>query len=78
MAVMQKNYLFGSAGKWRRLTPLMLLIPGVFLYFLIALGPSMATTVYAFTDASGLRGAPVNWIGFGNFKEFLFRGVVIA
>ena len=75
MAIMQKSYLFGSAGKWRRLTPLMLLVPGVFLYFLIALGPSLATTVYAFTDASGLRGAPVNWIGFDNFKEFMFQGL---
>ena len=75
MAIMQKNYLFGSAGKWRRLTPVMLLIPGVFLYLLIALGPSLATSVYAFTDASGLRGAPVNWIGFDNFDEFLFQGL---
>lgn len=75
MAIMQKNYLFGSAGKWRRMTPLMLLIPGLFLYFLISLGPSMATGVYAFTDASGLRGAEVNWIGFDNFQEFMFEGL---
>jgi raffinose/stachyose/melibiose transport system permease protein len=75
MAVMQKNYLFGSGGRWRRLTPLYLLIPGVFLYFLIALGPSMATAVYSFTDASGLRGAPVEWVGLDNYNEFLFEGL---
>jgi ABC-type sugar transport system permease subunit len=75
VAIMNKNYLFGSAGKWRRFTPLMLLIPGVFLYVLIALGPSLATAVYSFTDASGLKGAPVNWIGFDNYDEFLFRGL---
>jgi raffinose/stachyose/melibiose transport system permease protein len=41
---------------------------------LIALGPSLATAVYSFTDASGLQGAPVHWIGFDNYKEFLFMG----
>jgi raffinose/stachyose/melibiose transport system permease protein len=75
MAIMQKNYLFGSAGRMRRFTPLMLLIPGVFLYLLIALGPSLATTVYSFTDASGLRGATVKWIGLDNYDEFLFQGL---
>lgn len=75
MAIMNKNYLFGSAGKWRRFAPLMLLVPGVFLYLLIALGPSLATAVYSFTDASGLRGATVNWIGLDNYDEFLFRGL---
>ncbi len=75
MAIMNKNYLFGSAGRGRRFTPLMLLIPGVLLYVLIALGPSLATVGYSFTDASGLRGAPVNWIGLDNYDEFLFRGL---
>lgn len=75
MAIMTKNYLFGSSGGWSRLAPVMLLIPGVFLYFLIALGPSMATAVYSLTDASGLRGATVNWIGFDNYREFLFQGL---
>ena len=72
---MNKNYLFGGSGRARRFAPLMLLIPGFFLYLLIALGPSMATTVYSFTDASGLRGAPVNWIGWDNYDEFLFQGL---
>jgi raffinose/stachyose/melibiose transport system permease protein len=73
---MRKNYLFGSEGRWRRLTPIYLLLPGVLLYFLIALGPSIATTYFSFTDASGLRGAPVNWVGFDNYREFLFQGAV--
>jgi raffinose/stachyose/melibiose transport system permease protein len=51
-----------------------LLLPGLFFYVLIALGPSLATAVYSFTDASGLQGAPVHWIGFDNYKEFLFMG----
>jgi raffinose/stachyose/melibiose transport system permease protein len=75
MKIMRDNYLFGSGGRWQRLTPLFLLLPGVFLYFLIALGPSIATSYFSFTDASGLRGAPVNWIGFDNYEEFLFQGL---
>ncbi len=76
MAIMNKNYLFGSTRGWKRFAPVMLLVPGVFLYILIALGPSLATTAYSFTDASGLRGAPVNWVGFDNYDEFLFQGAV--
>ncbi len=72
MAVMTQNYLF-SRG-WRAYTPLFLLVPGVFFYFLIALGPSMATAVYSFTDATGLKGLPINWVGFDNYNEFLFEG----
>ena len=67
------NSLFGSG--WRKYTPLLLLLPGLLLYLLIALGPSIATSVYSFTDATGIRGAPVNWVGFENYEEFLFRGV---
>lgn len=67
------TYLFGRGqSRW---TPILLLLPGFLLYLLIALGPSLATGVYSFTDATGIRGAPVNWIGFDNYKEFLFRGV---
>lgn len=67
------NYLFG--GGLARATPFLLLIPGFFLYLLIALGPSLATSAYSFTDATGIRGAPINWVGLDNYEEFLFRGV---
>ncbi len=71
--LVKKNYLFGRGRKsW---APILLLLPGVGLYFLIAVGPSLATAVYSFTDATGVRGAPVNWIGFENYDEFLFRGL---
>jgi raffinose/stachyose/melibiose transport system permease protein len=67
------NYLFGRG--WARYWPLFLLLPGLFLYFLIALGPSLATSVYSFTDATGVPGIPINWIGLENYEEFLFRGL---
>lgn len=67
-----KRHLFGSTRS--RYVPLALLAPGVLLYLLIAVGPSLATAVYSFTDATGLRGLPINWVGFDNYDEFLFRG----
>jgi len=72
MALMRSNYLFGRGR--RSYAPLVLLAPGLFLYFLIAVGPSLATVVYSFTDATGIRGIPINWIGFDNYYEFLFKG----
>lgn len=68
-----KNYPFGRG--WAMAMPLLLLLPGFLLYLLIAMGPSIATSVYSFTDATGIRGAPVNWVGLDNYDEFLFRGV---
>lgn len=64
--------MFG--GGVRRFYPWLFLLPGVFFYFLIGVGPSMATAIYSFTDATGIRGIPINWIGFENYDEFLFRG----
>jgi raffinose/stachyose/melibiose transport system permease protein len=66
------SYHFGRG--WAKWTPYLLLLPGLFFYFLIALGPSMATAVYSFTDATGIKGAPVHWVGFDNYREFLFMG----
>jgi raffinose/stachyose/melibiose transport system permease protein len=66
------SYRFGSGGG--RFVPYLLLAPGLLLYFVIALGPSVATAAYSFTDASGLAGAPMKWIGLDNYKEFLLMG----
>ncbi len=66
------NYHFGH-GRSRWL-PYLLLLPGIFFYLLISLGPSLATAVYSFTDATGIRGAPINWVGLENYREFLFMG----
>lgn len=66
------NYHFGRG--WSKVVPYLLLLPGIFFYFLISLGPSLATSVYSLTDATGLKGAAVNWIGLANYKEFLLMG----
>ena len=67
------QYLFGRG--WLRWLPLLLLLPGLLIYLIIALGPSLATSVLSFTDITGIAGLPVNWIGFENYDEFLFRGM---
>ena len=66
------TYHFGQ-GRSRWL-PYLLLLPGIIAYFVVALGPSMATALFSFTDATGLPGAPVNWVGLENYHEFLFLG----
>lgn len=65
-------YHFGRGrARW---TPYLLLLPGLLIYFAIALGPSLATSIYSFTDATGLKGAPINWVGLDNYREFLLLG----
>lgn len=71
MAVNQQ-YLFGRGV--RRLYPWLLLFPGLFFYFLMGLGPSLATGIYSLTNATGIKGIPIDWVGFKNFQEFLFEG----
>jgi ABC-type sugar transport system permease subunit len=66
------KYLFG--GGLARAVPYGLILPGLLLYLLLALGPSLATIVYSLTDTNGLTPAPLHFIGLDNYKEFLFRG----
>lgn len=66
------TYKFGRG--WARWIPYLLLLPGFFFYLLIMLGPSLATSVYSFTDATGIKGAPINWVGLDNYRDFLFMG----
>ncbi len=72
MAATTRN-LFGG-GKLARWLPWLMLAPGLGFYFLIGVGPSLATFVYSITDATGIRGIPINWVGFDNYDEFLFQG----
>lgn len=66
------NYYFGKGVA--KFIPYLLLLPGVAVYFLISLGPSIATSLYSLTDATGIQGAPIRWIGLENYREFLFMG----
>jgi raffinose/stachyose/melibiose transport system permease protein len=66
------NYHFGRGRA--RLAPYLLLLPGILIYLLISLGPSIATAGYSFTDATGIRGAPIHFVGLENYREFLLMG----
>jgi raffinose/stachyose/melibiose transport system permease protein len=67
------RYLFGKG--WARWLPFLLLLPGMLFYIVIALGPSIATSIFSLTDATGVPNIPVNWIGLENYDEFLLRGL---
>lgn len=69
---MTDTYHFGRGRA--RLAPYLLLLPGLLFYCLITLGPAIATGAYSFTDASGIQGTAVRWIGLENYREFLFMG----
>jgi raffinose/stachyose/melibiose transport system permease protein len=34
----------------------------------------LATAVYSLTNATGIKGAPIHWVGLDNYREFLFMG----
>ena len=68
MALSQRN-VFAGGRKW--IYPWLLLLPGFLAYLIIMVGPSLATAIYSFTDATGIRGIPINWIGLDNYDEFV-------
>ncbi|MDW3179567.1 MAG: sugar ABC transporter permease [Acidimicrobiia bacterium] len=72
MAANPQRNLFG--GGRQRFYPWLLLLPGLLAYLIINVGPSLATTIYSFTDATGIRGLAINWVGWDNYDEFLFAG----
>ena len=43
-------------------------LPAIVVYLVVVIYPSLAGAVYAFTDWSGIGGAP-NWVGLDNFKR---------
>ena len=69
---MANSQLFG--GGRRRIYPWLFLLPGLGFYLFMGVGPSLVTTLYSFTDATGLRGLPISWIGLDNYSEFLLEG----
>ncbi len=67
------SYHFGTG--WRaRSWPYLMMAPAVILYLVLSLGPSIATAFFSATDATGLPGLPVNYVGLDNYQEFLTLG----
>ncbi|GIQ68963.1 sugar ABC transporter permease [Xylanibacillus composti] len=61
-------YPFGK-GLSRHMPFLLLMIP-VALYVLLAVGPSLVTIVFSFTNATGIPGTSWQFIGLDNYKTF--------
>lgn len=49
------------------------LLPGLILYVGFRVLPSVATLVFSFTNISTTPGAPVQFVGWGNYVEILFK-----
>jgi raffinose/stachyose/melibiose transport system permease protein len=71
---MRQGYSFNFGSRRSKIVPYLLLVPGLLFYLFVSFGPSIATAGYSFTDASGLLGSPLRWIGLDNYKEFLLLG----
>ena len=67
------RYHFGTGARARS-WPYLMLAPAVILYLVLSLGPSIATSFFSATDATGLPGLPVNFVGLDNYREFLTLG----
>jgi raffinose/stachyose/melibiose transport system permease protein len=63
-------YPFGK-GLSKHLPLLLLMLP-LLLYVVFALGPSVATIFFSFTNATGIPGVEWKFIGFENYHRFLF------
>lgn len=45
-------------------------LPGILMFVILNLGPSLATSILSFTDITGLPNMPWRFIGLQNYKEF--------
>ena len=67
------SYHVGT-GRRARSWPYLMVAPAVILYLVMSRGPSIATSFFSATDATGLPGLPVNFVGLDNYREFLTLG----
>lgn len=44
--------------------------PGITLFLIFVLGPAVAIGYFALTDATGISGLPIHFLGLKNFREF--------
>lgn len=60
---------FGRRGRGAA-APYLGFAPGITLFVVFVLGPAVAVGYFALTDATGLPGVPIHFVGLQNFREF--------
>jgi raffinose/stachyose/melibiose transport system permease protein len=68
---------FASSTRGRAL-PWFGIAPGLLLFGLFSIVPSVTVVFYSFTDLSGIPGIPWNWIGLDNYTRFFASGEASA
>lgn len=61
-------------GKRRGWVPYLGMLPGIGLFVLFVLGPSLATAVLSLTTISGVPNVPWSFIGLQNYREYFTSG----
>lgn len=60
---------FGRRGR-SAAAPYLGFAPGITLFVVFVLGPAVAIGYFALTDATGIPGVPIHYVGLHNFREF--------
>ena len=49
------------------------MLPGLLLYIVFCVVPSLGTFLFSFTDISNIPGQPIHFVGLSNYEEILFQ-----
>src|SRR2546422_11395171 len=59
-----------TAGIW----PYVCLVPALAAFMVLEIVPALGTSIFSFTDYSGLPHAAINWVGLQNYHDLLTGG----
>src|SRR5258708_22899339 len=59
-----------TAGIW----PYVCLMPALAAFMLLEIVPALGTSIFSFTDYTGLPHAAINWVGLQNYHDLLTGG----
>lgn len=68
----RNDYVNPFIKKWYKNSLFYGMLPSLIVLLLFQLGPSIFTAIFSFTDISGLPGKHWTFIGFDNYKEFIY------
>src|SRR5256885_16170362 len=59
-----------TAGIW----PYVCLVPALAAFMVLEIVPALGTSIFSFTDYTGLPHAAINWVGLQNYHDLLTGG----